>query len=127
MQPCDADTVAERESRTRRRAVGLIAVCARAEGALSGAADVHVIRTRPDRVDDPDDLMTRHDRRLRERKIPFDNVQVRAADAACTHTDSKLARPRFTGGDLCHNEWRLLNGRLDVEHHCMQRIGSPHR
>jgi hypothetical protein len=50
-------------------------------------------RRRPDRVDDPDDLVARHDWRFRERKIPFYNMQVRAADSACADADSNLARP----------------------------------
>jgi len=78
----------------------------------------------PNPVHDPDDLVSGDERELGERQVPFDDVQVSAADSACLD-----AQPNFIG--TRNRRWqiqqleRVLLDRLRLgESHCPHEILS---
>jgi hypothetical protein len=55
-------------------------------------ADLKSLRSCPELIDYPHDLMSRDDRMSREGQLTFDNVKVRAADAAGPYPDPDFRR-----------------------------------
>jgi hypothetical protein len=72
----------------------------------------------PNLIHDPDDLVTRDKGELGERQVPFDDVQVGAADSACLDAQPNFAGARDRRAQIEQFEGTLLD-RL--------RLGELHR
>ena len=64
-----------------------------------------------DVLDDTDDLVSRHQRKIVHRQLAVDDVQIRPADAARAHLHKHIAGQRDRGFALQHLELSGARGR----------------
>ncbi len=88
-QPCYADSLAERKS----------------------------LRSCPEPIYYPHDLMSRNNRMSRKRQLTFDNVKVRAADAAGPYPDPDFSRAGEGSGSSIHLRGADSTGAHSFKHH----------
>jgi hypothetical protein len=78
----------------------------------------------PNPVHDPDDLVAWDERKLRKRQVPFDDVQVSAADSACLDAQPNFIGTRNRRGQIEQFEGALLDRLRLGESHCPHEILS---
>jgi hypothetical protein len=67
--------------------------------------------TRPECVNDADNLMTGHDRQARIRQLAIHDVQVRATDATGLDAQANLARAGLRIRPVFWDEWPAWSGK----------------